>query len=120
MRKLWHFYPLMFTVFPILLIDGLCLGVQSSEITHLIPKSVPKDLLDKYAGICTISLGLGSTLGGILTGKITDKWGTKISGRLGLLGFLVGCIVCIITLYVKEYAMAVLAAFIWGLFLIYI
>jgi MFS family permease len=81
----------MFSVLPILIIDGISLGIYSSEITHLIPSSVPKDLLDKYAGYSMISLGTGSTIGGYLCGKFADKFGTIISGRIGIALFLLGC-----------------------------
>lgn len=81
----------MFSVLPILIIDGISLGIYSSEITHLIPSSVPKDLLNKYAGYSMISLGTGSTIGGFLSGKCADKLGTIISGRMGLGFFLLGC-----------------------------
>ena len=74
----------MYAVLPFLLIDGFSLGVYSSEIPHLIPSSVEKDLVNKYAGIEIIILGVGSTIGGYLSGIASDKFGMLHSGRIGI------------------------------------
>jgi MFS family permease len=81
----------MFSVIPFLIIDGISLGIYSSEITHLIPKSIEKDFVNKFAGYCMISLGTGATIGGFLCGKWADKLGTISCGRAGLAFFLLGC-----------------------------
>jgi len=41
----------MYAVLPFLFIDGFSLGIYSSEIPHLIPDSVHKSLINKYAGL---------------------------------------------------------------------
>lgn len=110
----------MYSVIPMLIIDGMCLGVYSSEITHLIPHDVPKDLVNKYAGYSMISLGFGSIIGGFLCGKFVDHWGTVISGRLGVFLFLIGCGFYITALEAQVFAMTLTAAFVWGFFLFYI
>lgn len=79
----------MYAVLPFLLIDGFSMGINSSQIVHLIPASVDKDMFDKYAGIETIILGVGATIGGYLSGLLTDKTGTKTSGRIGIFMWLV-------------------------------
>lgn len=40
-KKVIGTYPMLISVLPMLVIDGLCLGVYSSEITHLIPRNTP-------------------------------------------------------------------------------
>lgn len=78
----------MYAVLPFLLIDGFSLGIYSSEIPHLIPDSVDKDLVNKYLGVATIILGVGSTIGGYLCGIFADKLGILASGRIGLFSWL--------------------------------
>lgn len=40
--KVIKFFPIMGMLVPVLIIDGISLGVYSSEIPHLIPSSVEK------------------------------------------------------------------------------
>ena len=45
-----------------------------------------------------ISLGIGSTLGGIILSRISDKNSTTFLGRLSLILALIGCGLFILTL----------------------
>lgn len=64
-----------------------------------------------------ISLGIGSTLGSTLFGKIADKKDTLFTGRMSLALTVLGCGLFELTLYVKNYWLGMLTAFEWGFFL---
>jgi predicted MFS family arabinose efflux permease len=54
----------------------------------LIPPSVEKDMINKYAGVAMIILGVGATTGGFISGIFADKLSTLPAGRIGI-----GCFV---------------------------
>jgi len=83
-KQVIRFLPTMYAVLPFLVIDGFSLGISSSQLVRLLPASVDKDMVDKYAGIEIIILGVGSTIGGYLSGFFADKTGMKASGRIGI------------------------------------
>lgn len=85
--KVLRFFPKMKMLLSVLILDGVCLGVYSSEIPHLIfaDPGTSKEDVNKLAGYLMIALGVGATLGGLLFGKISDKMTTLFTGRLGLI-----------------------------------
>ncbi len=89
----------MYPIILFLVVDGISLGIYSSEITHLIPSDVDPDSVNKIAGIAMITLGVGSILGGFLSGKISDKLGTINAGRLAICFFLGSCCCFLSALY---------------------
>ena len=67
-----------------------------------------------------ISLGIGSTLGGIILSRISDKNSTTFLGRLSLILALVGCGLFTLTLQIKTYWLALVTSFEWGFFLFFL
>lgn len=118
--RVLRFFPKMKMLLPVLIVDGISLGIYSSEIPHLIFSDASKAEINKLAGYLMISLGTGATLGGILLGKISDRKSTLFTGRLGLLLAILGCGMFALTLGVKEYGLAVATAFEWGFFLFFV
>jgi hypothetical protein len=88
----------MSSILCVLVIDGLCYGIHISEITHMIPEDTPNDKLNLYAGFCNIALGCGASFGGYASGIIGGKLGGKISGNIGILMFLLGSVLAMISL----------------------
>ncbi len=86
----------------------------------MIPGDVEKDMVNKYAGIAMILLGVGSVIGGYLCGIMADKFGALISGRAGITFWLlsIGCFV--FSLKIETLWMAFIAAFMWGYSLFYV
>lgn len=119
LKQVLHFFPKMRMLLLVLVIDGVALGFYSSEIPHLIfvEEGTSKDDLNKLAGYLMISLGIGSTLGSTLFGKIADKKDTLFTGRLSLALTVLGCGLFELTLYVKNYWLGMITAFEWGFFL---
>lgn len=89
----------MYPVLLILVIDGLSLGIYSSEITHLIPPDTPSEDVNKIAGVTMITLGVGSTIGGFVSGIAADRIGTIVAGRLGLASVVLSCGCFLVALY---------------------
>lgn len=114
------YIPTMYPVLAILVIDGISLGIYSSEITHLIPPDTPADQVNKMAGVTLIALGVGSTIGGYISGIVADKAGTVVAGRLGLLTLLLSCASYLFAFWEKQLWLAFVAGFIWGFSLFYI
>lgn len=96
--KVLHFFPKMKMLLLVLIIDGVSLGVYSSEIPHLIFSSGDKSEINKLAGYLMIFLGAGATIGGLILSKIGDTKSTLFTGRLGLLLGILGAILFAITL----------------------
>jgi len=67
-----------------------------------------------------ISLGVGSTLGGIVLSRISDKSSTVFLGRLSLLLTAIGCGLFILTLEIQAYWLAIVTSFEWGFFLFFL
>lgn len=114
------YIPKMYPVLLLLVIDGLSLGIYSSEITHLIPPDTPSEDVNKIAGITMITLGVGSTIGGFISGIAADKTGMIIAGRLGLTTVALSCGCFLLALYEHELWLTLLAGFIWGFALFYV
>jgi predicted MFS family arabinose efflux permease len=110
----------MFSILFILIIDGLCYGIHISEITHMIPRDTPQSSLNLYAGYCNVALGCGATLGGYISGKLGDILDSKKTGSLGIIMFLMGCVLAIATLEFQNFYLTLSSAFFWGFFLFYI
>lgn len=98
MREVFRYYPKMWSILCILVIDGLCYGIHISEITHMIPEDTPLDRLNLYAGFCNIALGCGASLGGWISGQVGSRLGGKRSGDIGILMFLVGSLLALLSL----------------------
>jgi predicted MFS family arabinose efflux permease len=112
--------PEMYPVLLVLVIDGVSLGVYSSEITHLIPKDTDPDLVNKVAGVAMIVLGVGSTVGGFACGKVADWAGGLFAGRLGLGCWVGSCGCFLLALHWPQLWLTLLASFLWGFSLFYI
>lgn len=96
MKETVKFIPTMYPVLIVLVIDGLAMGFYSSEIPHLIPSDTPSDIVDKMTGITNISMGVGATLCGFLSGFISDKLGELKTGRIGLGIYFFSCLVVVV------------------------
>lgn len=80
-----------------LIVDGLCLGIQSNQMPKLIPDEV-RDNHDDFrlkAGILTIFIGLGSMIGSYVSGPISDGLGLKFLGKVTIAAYLVTCLLTI-------------------------
>jgi hypothetical protein len=118
--RVFRFFPKMKMLLPLLIVDGVSLGIYSSEIPHLIFSDASKTEINKLAGYLMISLGAGATIGGVLLGKISDKMSSLFTGRLGLGLAVVGCGLFALTLELQTYELAVITAFEWGFFLFFV
>jgi hypothetical protein len=79
----------MLPILLIMMIDGLCLGIQSNQMTKLIPKE--EDSFRLKAGVLTICIGVGSIISSYLTGFLTDKVGLKTTSRVMIGTYLFTC-----------------------------
>lgn len=86
----------------------------------MIPMDTPEDMMNLYAGYCNISLGVGASLGGYISGKVGDKIGSRRSGALGIGFFLVGCLLAYLTILLQNFPLTLASALVWGFFLFYI
>jgi sugar phosphate permease len=117
---MFRYYPKMISVLFILLIDGVCLGIYSSQITHMIPYENDLSVRNKKAGFCTILLGVGATIGGFLSGYLSDKMKIINAGKISIFFFIMGCIVNYITVQIQSFPLTLFAAFTWGFQLFYL
>jgi len=91
----------MYAILPVFLIEGFSFGFFSTQIVHCIPNYVEKSVLNKIAGITTLILGVGSSLGSLVSGKLADKVGTLISGRLAIMFWLISIGTVILALVIQ-------------------
>ena len=91
-----------------------------SEITHMIPKDTPDNLINLYAGYSNIALGCGASLGGYISGKFGDKMGSRQSGTIGIVFFVLGCLLAFLTIELQNFQLTLASALFWGFFLFYI
>ena len=85
-----------------LIIDGLVLGIQSNQMTKLIPDYIKEDH-DNYnlkAGILTIFIGAGSMISSYISGPATDGFGLKCFGKTTILSY---ALVCLLTVAAALY-----------------
>ena len=81
----------MIPVILILVLDGISLGIFSNQVVKLIPYEDSKQNLNKKAGIVVILMGIGTIIGGYLSGIISDKIKIKRTGFLLVGFFLLSC-----------------------------
>lgn len=113
------FTPKMYAVLLVMILDGYCTAVYSSEIPKLIPPDTDPDQVDKLAGITIIVLGVGSVIGSLSCGKVADKCGGLLAGRANLIIWVFACICFIVAQQYPHLAFAQVAAFLWGFSLSY-
>ena len=53
-------------------LDGINVGVSSSFMLHLLPKTDDKTQDNLNAGYCLLAFGVGCVIGGFLGGKLCD------------------------------------------------
>jgi len=89
-----------------LIIDGLVLGIQSNQMTKLVPEDVKQDHEDYRlkAGILTIFIGAGSMIGSYLSGPVTDGFGLKSFGKVTIFFYIVTCMLTIGAALKQVYA----------------
>lgn len=114
------FIPTMKAVLLVLLLDGFALGIYSSEITKLLPEEPDPDYLNKLAGLAMITLGVGSTFGGLLSGWVADKSGTLVSGRSGLILYFLSCLLYLLSYSQRQLWLSLCSSFFWGFALFYV
>ena len=117
---MFRYYPKMYSILCVFIIDGVCYGFLLSELTRLLPEDIPDDDLNLFAGLCSISMGCGASLGGWISGQVASRVDGKSSGYIGLVMFLFGNAMTILTLYLQDIWLANVTAFIWGFYLFYI
>lgn len=114
------FIPKMWAVLLMMVIDGLSLGVYSSQIPHLMPPDIESTMVNKVAGIAMITLGIGAVCGGFLCGPLSDRKGSLLAGRVGLFCWLGSCGVFLVALNWPALWLMLLASFTWGFSLFFI
>lgn len=95
-----------------MIIDGLCLGIQSNQMTKLIPKG--EDSFRLKAGVLTIFIGVGSIISSYFTGFLTDKIGLKSTSRVMVGMYVFTCILTALRQYLNLYYFACGVSFLWG------
>lgn len=110
----------MYAVLIMMMMDGLATAIYSSEVTKLVPSDTAPDMVDKMAGITMISLGVGSVIGGFISGVIADKKGGLFAGRLGLVFWVLCCACFVSALQWESMWMAQVAGFMWGFAMFYL
>ena len=110
----------MYAVLILIVMDGIATGVYSSSIPSLVPPDIDDDMVNKIAGITMISLGVGSVIGAFLNGKAVDRLGELLSGKLGLLFWIISCGIFIAALYFPSIWLGQIAGFMWGFAMFYL
>lgn len=67
-----------------------------------------------------ITLGVGSTFGGFLSGWFADKVGTLVSGRSGLVLYSLSCLLYILSYNLRQLWLSLCSSFCWGFALFYV
>ena len=63
-----------------------------------------------------ICYGIGAIFGSYVSGRVNDRFGSVIGGRVLVSVFLSGCLCCVVAYEVQIYGFALLAAFNWGFY----
>ena len=71
--------------------------------------------MNLYAGFCNIALGCGASLGGWASGFIADRMGGKRSGDFGIIMFLIGSCLALVSLEVAQFWITLISVFFLGI-----
>jgi len=108
-----HMLPLVLAMFYI----GLSVSYYVGILTFLIASSVQGDDLEKDSkvGYSMIMIGVGSSLGGLMSGKVIDVKGRKAGIIFNLIFTLLACATSFAQAFVNEFGILCFAAsFFWG------
>ena len=89
------------------------IGIQSSTLIHLVPKTDDKAHYDLLPGIVIISFGVGSLIGGYVGGKLCDKFTLKRVAVVGVLLYALGCLSILAGSFIDKYPFT-LVVFFWN------
>ena len=84
---------------------GFVIGFVSASLSHLLPRSSDPNQNDTNIGIALFFFGVGSIIGGSLTGKIIDKIGMKKSAWIAPLLFIITLLIEIYFLLIPNSVM---------------
>lgn len=114
------FYPIMKFTLGLIILDGTNMGVATSTMLHLVPKTNDKKQDSLNVGFCLILYGCGCVIGGFLGGKLTDRLRIRISSVSVLYLYCFSCLFSIVAWEIMEMWSAMLACFLWGFVLYFI
>lgn len=114
------FYPTMISVLGLIFVDGINIGVQTSTLVHLIPKTDDEKQDNFYSGICLLSSGVGCFIGGYLGGKLCDIFPIKKIAYSGIFLYILACTLIFIASFIEVFTFSLLASFVLGFEFYYI
>lgn len=98
----------------VIVIDGLMLAFSTVTLSSLIPKD-KDDKKDEFNfSIVLIFFGVGTILGGFLSGYLSQNISVKKTGVLSTLLFGICCLYTLITLQYPSLTMGFIGGFLWG------
>lgn len=113
------YYPKMKYLIAALFLDGFMLGFITTFFSHMIPESIrtPKNI-----GIVLMVNGVGSIIGGYLSGYLSDK---TSASKLGVGGFIFIIFTLLIALlsqfvYISTLTFPCFISFFWGVSLFFL
>ena len=73
-----------------------------------------------YAGIVLLAYGFGCMLGGYMGGRLCDYFAVKKTAYIGMLVFLLTCLLSILVSLVDVFSLSCCAGFLWGYLVYYV
>ena len=92
----------MAPVIPMLIILGITQGFISGSLAHFLPSSSEDDT-DKSIGVALIIYGVGMCIGGLVAGKIRDKFGIVRCSKVNIINFQITFSLVIVFLWLGKH-----------------
>ena len=103
-----------------MIIDGLSLAFTSTSIPRFIPEYSSDEKNNLFAGICLILFGVGTIIGGYLSGYLPTKVGVVRAGKLTIILFFLCCGYTYIPINYPSLAFGFIGGILWGIELYYL
>jgi hypothetical protein len=107
-------YPVMVNALGVIWIEGICLGVLSTTILHLVPHTDDHKADELRVGFCLIAQGVGSLVSGYTGGRLCDVLKIKQVGFVVLTVYVCNCGISVIAALVDELWLSIVVCGCWG------
>lgn len=102
----------------LLVLDGLTLSFISSSVSKILPEEAAENSLK--VGVFLIILGIGSTLGSLISGYLCDICEMKAIGRSAVGIVMLSYLYFLVAMKFPSIILSFIGAFVWGLALQYL
>ena len=111
LKKMVVFYPVLWNVLPLMMLNGVVIGVISSTMMHFLPADQDSE---KVASFGTFFHGAGAWIFGYVCLKLNDCLSLKACSYFIVFLYLLACTVGALTASAQNLWVSFFAMFLWG------